>query len=99
MESTDKLLRGIYAKADRLMLVIVWCLVGISVVLATYSLTWSAVLWVALPTALIGSAMVFWCAGALVTRLVLAASLMNLAALQIHQAHGLGELQPRCRPV
>jgi methyl-accepting chemotaxis protein len=92
MESTDKLLRGIYAKADRLMLAIVWCLVGVSAVLATYSFTWSAVMWVALPTGIIASAMVFWCAGALATRLVLAAGLMTLAALQIHQAHGLGEL-------
>ncbi|CAB3762014.1 methyl-accepting chemotaxis protein [Paraburkholderia humisilvae] len=92
MKSTDALLRGIYVKADKLMLAVIWCLFGISCLLANSNLTWSAVWWVALPTVALASVLVFWCAGALVTRLVLAASLMTFAALQIHQARGLAEL-------
>ncbi|MFC0398854.1 methyl-accepting chemotaxis protein [Paraburkholderia rhizosphaerae] len=92
MKSNDALLRGIYTKADRLMLAVVWCLVGVSCLLASSNFTWFAVWTVALPTAVVASALVFWCAGALATRLVLAASLMTLAALQIHQARGLAEL-------
>jgi methyl-accepting chemotaxis protein len=92
MKSTDELLHGIYAKADKLMIVVIWCLFGISCLLANRNYTWPAVLWIALPAALIGSVLVRWCAGSLVTRLYLAASLMTFAALQIHQERGLPEL-------
>jgi methyl-accepting chemotaxis protein len=92
MKSTDDLLNPICVKADKLMIAVIWGLFGISSLLASRNYTWPAVLWIALPTTLIASAMVRWCAGALVTRLFLAASLMTLAALQIHQEHGLTEL-------
>jgi methyl-accepting chemotaxis protein len=92
MKTTDSLLHEIHAKADKLMIAVVWGLFGISCLLARTSFTWPAVLCIALPTVLIGSALVRWCTGALVTRLFLSASLMTLAALQIHQERGLTEL-------
>ncbi|MDE1178980.1 methyl-accepting chemotaxis protein [Paraburkholderia sp.] len=92
MKSTDALLYALYSRADRLMILVVWGLVAISCLLAVRTDTWPAVFWVALPVALIGSALAHWATGTLVTRLFLAASLMTLAALQIHQAHGLTEL-------
>jgi methyl-accepting chemotaxis protein len=92
MKPTRDLLHPLYVKADRLMLAVVWSLFGFSCLLASDSLTWPAVGWIGLPTALVASVLVRWRAGALLTRLYLAASLMVFAALQIHQAHGLTEL-------
>ncbi|MGH8779757.1 methyl-accepting chemotaxis protein [Paraburkholderia sp.] len=92
MNAGNELLRTIYAKADRLMIVVVWCLFGVSCVLATRDYSWQAVQWIGLPTAVVASMLVWWHPGALFTRLFLATSLMTLAALQIHQAHGLTEL-------
>ena len=92
MKQPDELLHTVYAKADRLMIVVVWGLFAISCLLATRDYNLAAVLWVGLPTVAVASALVYWRAGALVTRLFLAASLMTFAALQIHQEHGLTEL-------
>ena len=92
MESTDGLLHPLYAKADRLMVAIVWALFVIACLLATQYYTWRAVFTIGLPTALIATALVVWRPGSLVTRLFLAASLMTFAALHIHQERGVTEL-------
>lgn len=92
MNSSNELLHTIYAKADRLMIAVVWCLFGVSCLLAVRDYNWAAVQWIGLPTALVASALVWWRPGTLLTRLFLAASLMTFSALQIHQAHGLTEL-------
>jgi methyl-accepting chemotaxis protein len=92
MKSGNELLRTIYGQADRLMIIVVWCLFGVSCLLATRYYTWQAVQWIGLPTAILASVLVWWQPGALITRLFLAASLMTFAALQIHQMHGLTEL-------
>ncbi|CAE6702165.1 methyl-accepting chemotaxis protein [Paraburkholderia aspalathi] len=92
MKQPDELLHTVYVKADRLMLVVVWALFAISCLLAIRDYNLRAVLWVGLPTVVIASTLTYWRAGALVTRLFLAASLMTFAALQIHQVHGLTEL-------
>ena len=92
MKQPDELLHTVYVKADRLMLVVVWALFAISCLLAIRDYNLRAVLWVGLPTVVVASGLTYWRAGALVTRLFLAASLMTFAALQIHQVHGLTEL-------
>jgi methyl-accepting chemotaxis protein len=92
MQSTDELLHPLYVKADRLMITIVWALFVIACLLATQYYTWRAVFTIGLPTALIASALVVSRPGSLVTRLVLAGSLMTFAALHIHQARGVIEL-------
>jgi methyl-accepting chemotaxis protein len=92
LRQPDELLHTVYVKADRLMIAVIWGLFAISCLLAARDYSLRAVLWVGLPTAVIASMLVYWRAGALVTRLFLAASLMTFAALQIHQEHGLTEL-------
>jgi methyl-accepting chemotaxis protein len=92
MKQPDELLHTVYVKADRLMIVVVWGLFAISCLLATRDYNLPSVLWVGLPTVAVASALAYRRAGALVTRLFLAASLMTFAALQIHQEHGLTEL-------
>jgi methyl-accepting chemotaxis protein len=92
MKQPDELLHTVYVKADRLMIVVVWGLFAISGLLAIRDYDLHAVLSVGLPTAAVASMLVYWRAGALTTRLFLAASLMTFAALQIHQEHGLIEL-------
>ncbi|HEY4297984.1 MAG TPA: methyl-accepting chemotaxis protein [Paraburkholderia sp.] len=92
MKSSNELLRTIYRRADRLMLVVIWFLFGISCLLAVRYYSWQAVQWIGLPVALAASLLVWWRAGALGTRLFLAASLMTFAALQIHQVHGVTEM-------
>ncbi|SAL48274.1 methyl-accepting chemotaxis sensory transducer [Caballeronia udeis] len=92
MKQPDELLHTVYVRADRLMIVVVWGLLAISCLLGIRDYNLHAVLWVGLPTAAVASALAYWRAGALVTRLFLAASLMTFAALQIHQERGLTEL-------
>jgi methyl-accepting chemotaxis protein len=92
MKQPEELLHTVYVKADRLMIVVVWGLFAISCLLAIRDYNLRAVLSVGLPTAAVASTLVYWRAGALVTRLFLAASLMTFAALQIHQERGLTEL-------
>ncbi|CAB3789593.1 methyl-accepting chemotaxis protein [Pararobbsia alpina] len=92
MNQPDELLHTVYVKADRLLIAVVWGLFAISCVLATRNYNLNAVLWVGLPTAAVASMLTYWRAGALVTRLFLAASLMTFATLQIHQERGLSEL-------
>jgi methyl-accepting chemotaxis protein len=92
MKKADDLLHTIYVRADRLILAVVWGLFAISCLLAIRDFNLHAVLWVGLPTAALASMLVYWRAGALMTRLFLAASLMTFAALQIHQERGLTEL-------
>ncbi|MGF6905036.1 methyl-accepting chemotaxis protein [Paraburkholderia sp. GAS348] len=92
MKQPDELLHAVYVKADRLMIAVVWGLFAISCLLAIRDYNLHAVLWVGMPAAAVASMLAYWRAGALVTRLFLAASLMTFAALQIHQERGLTEL-------
>src|ERR1700761_7579133 len=92
MKQPDELLHTVYVKADRLMIVVGWGLFAISCLLAMRDYNMRAVLWVGLPTVAVASMLTYWRSSALVTRLFLAASLMTLAALQIHQERGLTEL-------
>jgi methyl-accepting chemotaxis protein len=92
MKQPEELLHAVYVKADRLMIAVVWGLFAISCLLSIRDYNLHAVLWVGLPTAAVASMLAYWRAGALVTRLFLATSLMTFAALQIHQERGLVEL-------
>ncbi|MEX3922086.1 methyl-accepting chemotaxis protein [Paraburkholderia sp. BR10872] len=89
MESTGASLRSLYARADKLMIVVIWGLFVISCLLAENTFTWGAVAWIGLPAVLSASALVRWHGGTLLTRLCIAASLMTFAALQIYQERGL----------
>src|SRR5262245_17524733 len=81
-----------HVKADRLMLGVVWCLAILSFALAPWHATWGWALGVALPAAVIPSFMAYAFAGSLATRMTVAAMLMVLCAVNIHQSYGMIEL-------
>src|SRR5690606_7138751 len=81
-----------YRRADKTLLPIVWLLFVMSLCLAPWYGTWSAAIWVGLPTALLCTGLVIRCSGRRITRLTIGAALMVFTALHIHQAYGLTEL-------
>jgi methyl-accepting chemotaxis protein len=85
-------MQQIQARADKLMISIVWALVGFSFALAPWHNTWAWALGVGLPTALVTTALALGAPGRLVTRLSVAAAFMIFTALNIQQAAGIIEL-------
>ena len=79
-------------RADRLMVGILWGLLGLSFCLAPWHDTWVAAFLVAVPAAVIPSFMAYAMPGSLPTRLAVAVALMVFCALNIHQALGMIEL-------
>jgi methyl-accepting chemotaxis protein len=92
MDSPSLTLRQQRARADKLMLGVVWGLVVLSLALAPWHDTWTWALMISVPLALIVTAVAIMAPGALVTRLCIAASFMIFCALNIHQAAGMIEL-------
>ncbi len=80
------------AGGDRLLLGVIGVLFVASLALAPWYDTWTEAFVIGLPAAIIPAWLVATSAGALVTRCSIAASLVILTALQIHQAHGMIEL-------
>jgi methyl-accepting chemotaxis protein len=85
-------MQQIQARADKLMIGIVWALMGFSLALAPWHDTWTWALGVGLPTALVSTALVVGAPGRLLTRLCMAAAFMIFTALNIQQAAGMIEM-------
>ncbi len=81
-----------WRSADRLMLVILLILGGLSFALASWFSTWTEAMIVTLPTVGLGLFLVLSYGGHLITRLYIGAAFMVLTALHIHQGQGLIEL-------
>ena len=77
---------------DRLMLVVIATLLLLSLCLAPWYGTWPEVFSIALPAAGVSTWLILTLPGALVTRCTIAAVLMIMTALHIHQAHGMIEM-------
>ncbi len=78
--------------ADRLLLKVVWAFAAISLGLSAWYGTWLAFAWIAIPTVAVCTIQVFARPGRAVTRMNIAAAFMVLAALTIHQTHGMIEM-------
>ncbi len=90
--SSDHYLRKIYVQGDRIMLAVVWLMCLNSLGIAGWYDTWQSAFLVAVPLALLSTVAVIFATGSLVTRLVNATVFMCLAAVVIHQGHGMIEL-------
>lgn len=80
------------AKVNRFFLPVIWVLFLFSIGLATWHDTWGPALMVGLPTTLIPTALIAMSPQGLLTKLMVAVSLMVFAALEIHQANGMTEM-------
>jgi methyl-accepting chemotaxis protein len=87
----DTALQQYARSADRLMLGIVWALFAVSLALSTLHGTWRWALLIGLPIAGVTTAMLLLHSGRRSTSMVVAAALMVMSALHIHQAAGITE--------
>jgi len=85
-------LRVHYRRADRLMVKVIWFLFAVSMAMASWHDTWSEVLLIALPTAIVPTILASQMPGRGITRYSVSAALMFFAALEIHQANGMIEM-------
>jgi methyl-accepting chemotaxis protein len=81
----------LYRTADRLLFLILSAMTLVSFALAPWYRTWTEAIVVAIPTWCLCAWLVFSRSGERVTRCAIAAGLMVLASLQIHQSHGMIE--------
>lgn len=82
----------VYKKVDKLMLPVMWLLFVISLFLSTLNDTWHLSFFIGLPLAVIPTILIFTKPGQLITRSIVAISLMAFMGLHIHQANGMTEL-------
>ena len=89
---TQPNLLPVYRHADRLLIIVLWAMLGFSLALTGMhdTMTWS--LLVGLPIVAIASGVTFLASGTLTSRLVNAGALMAMCALHIHQGNGREEL-------
>ncbi len=80
------------ARTSRFFTVFLWALFLFCLALANWHGTWVAALAVGLPMVLVSTFLLITAPGALLTRMVVGASLMGYAGLNIHQAHGMVEM-------
>src|SRR6201996_706055 len=92
MSSESEYLKRLRAVGDRLLLGVVGFMLLASFGLASWYGTWTEALVIGLPAAIVPAWLVATHSGELVTRCAIAASLVILTALGIHQAHGMIEL-------
>ncbi|WP_229259047.1 methyl-accepting chemotaxis protein [Duganella flavida] len=85
-------LQAIAVQADKMMLCVLWALQLFSLALAGIHDTWMVALLVGLPAAGLPTLLHFSAPGSVLTRCVVAASVMVFAGLNIHQGAGLTEL-------
>jgi methyl-accepting chemotaxis protein len=78
--------------ADRLMVMILWAMVVVALALSGMHDTLGLALLVGIPTALVPTLLMLNAGGARLTRLVIAAALIVMCALHIHQGNGRDEL-------
>jgi methyl-accepting chemotaxis protein len=91
MNALNTFLEINYRRADRLMLCVLWGMFLAALGLSRLhdTLTWA--LLAGLPTVLVATALIVFAGGKRLTRQVIAAALMIMAALHIHQAAGVTE--------
>lgn len=82
----------VYKKVDKLMLPVMWLLFVISLFLSTLNDTWHLSFFIGLPLAVIPTILILAKPGQLITRSIVAISLMAFMGLHIHQANGMTEL-------
>jgi methyl-accepting chemotaxis protein len=92
MASDSQYLSRLRAVGDKLLLGVIAVLLLASLGLAAWYGTWTEALAIGLPAAIIPAWLASTSPGSLVTRCAIAASLVILTALQIHQTHGMVEL-------
>ncbi|HTY50967.1 MAG TPA: methyl-accepting chemotaxis protein [Steroidobacteraceae bacterium] len=90
--SVSSYVARLHAHGDRLMLSVVAALCLLSLCLAPWYDTWTAAFAVTVPAAAVATWLVLTMPGALITRCTIAAVLMVLTALHVHQAHGRVEM-------
>ncbi len=90
--NAQSFLREHYQRADRLMVKVIWFLFAVSMAMASWHDTWTEVLIIALPTAIVPTILISQLPGRGLTRHSIAAALMFYAALQIHQSNGMIEM-------
>ncbi|WP_035053049.1 methyl-accepting chemotaxis protein [Andreprevotia chitinilytica] len=81
-----------FVKVDQLMVKLLWIMAAAALLLATWYGTWLEALLIGLPTALVGTVLVYQAPGQALTRHTIAAAFMVFSALQIHQGHGMIEM-------
>ena len=91
LSTIDTALQQYARSADRLMLGIVWVLFAVSLALSPLHGTWRWALLIGLPIAGLTTAMLLLHGGRRSTSMVVAAALMVMCALHIHQAAGITE--------
>ena len=89
---TQPNLLPVYRHADRLLIIVLWAMLGFSLALAGMHDTMKWSLFVGLPIVAIASGVTFLASGTLTSRLVNAGALMAMCALHIHQGNGREEL-------
>ena len=92
MITTNGYLLRIHQAGDRMLLAVLGTLVLLSCALAAWYDTWLEVIAIGGSTLAVCGGLVYVASGALVTRCAIAAGLMIMTALQIHQGHGMPEL-------
>ena len=92
MRNASDLLEDSYRRTDRAMLPLLWLLFVVGLCMAPQYGRWGAALGVGLAAAGIPSLLILWRPGRLSTRLMVACSLMVLAALHIHLMSGMAEI-------
>ncbi len=92
MLTAESYLTQIRRGADRLMLSVVGVLLVMALALAPLYQTWTEALAIGVPAAAVVAWLVLTNSGALVTRCAVAAALMILTALHVHQVHGMIEM-------
>lgn len=88
----DQYLHKVYVSGDRAMLAVLWVLCMMSVAMAGWYDTWGLALPVSLPGTLVVTVVVLLAQGSLTARLLNATAFMCMAAMIIHQGHGMIEL-------
>jgi methyl-accepting chemotaxis protein len=92
MVSENNYMCRLYRAGDRLLLGVLAALTMMSFALAPWYGTWAEALAIAMPALAVCAWLVRVHSGALVTRCAIAAALMIVTALHIHQAHGMIEI-------
>jgi len=82
-------LHGVHTRADKLMMLMNWLLLGMAVALAGWHDTWFYAFSIALPLTLASTALYIMLPGTLTTRVANGAIFMIMTALHIDQGHGV----------
>jgi methyl-accepting chemotaxis protein len=88
----DTTLTLVYKQADRLLVIILWVMLALSLAISGMHNTMGWALWLGLPVVVLASAVSFKVGGSRISQIVNVSALIVMCALQIHQGHGREEL-------